>query len=390
MEPAQNPNPFDQTRPIPFNKAEEIQIVLGRKKKKTATVTGIPHRLDALHPEHELTKRYKPKFLGKGGENLVYEVPGRNYFVIKAQKMPLAETMAWNEASGLETGDESIAVEELREGKLLEERKRYQSLKEVFGDHVLDQRFYVMQVPIGEAVREELNQSPQLHRFNIPEKADAGWTVVSIQKRAEAMKDTRRLSMGGANLEASLAKTGRMKGEPNMREIYDRVTDASMSKESTENATFSNAEFEYLMESTRLDAILRKSERDPELRAALADFQKKAVEFSEKNQDIMDFIGTDNIVFHHDQDGSWTYTIIDGLYPFATKVLQKGGEAFVKHEMGLKLTSKDENVVIQSINYVRIINGLGKMLGTGKYIDFLPEELQKKKASASKFIYGGR
>ncbi|MCE9586404.1 hypothetical protein K8R04_03740 [Candidatus Uhrbacteria bacterium] len=375
---------------LPLNPFDKVKVIPSKKRNKKATVSTIPHRLDALPEEHELTKRYKPKFLGKGGENLVYEAEGRDAFVIKAQKQALAETMAWNEASGLEPGDDSIAVEELREGKLLEERKRYQSLKEVFGDHVLNQRFYVMQVPVGPAVREELNQSPQLHHVNIPEKAEAGWTIVSIQERAEAMKDNRRLSMGGANLELILGKTGRMKKDPYVRNVYDRVTDAYMSRDSAETSGVTPVEFEFLMEDTRLEALMRKAERDPGLWKALADFQRKAVEFSEKNQDIMDFAGLDNIIFHRDQDGDWTYTIVDGLYPFATKVLQKGAEAFVKHEMGVKLVSKEENVIIQSINYVRIVNGLGKWLGTGEYIDFLPEELQKKKTSASKFIYGGR
>ena len=376
---------MDETKPL--NPFEQVYVRPRRKRNKVATVSDIPHRLDALPPEHDLTKRYEPKFLGKGGEHLVYVVKNHPDVVIKAQKESLAKTMALNKASGLETDADSAAVEELRHNKLLEERKRYQKLREVFGDHVLPQKFFVMEVPVGKAVRDELHELPNLYHLNIPEQAEAGWTIVSVQKRAEALKDESRLSMGGANLEVYLSKSRKI-SDPATRNLYRRVTDGLMDRESAESSDVNAEDLKLLMTDTRLRPLLQKAESDPDLAEVIADFQKKAVLFSEKNDDILDIAGRDNVVFHLNKHGAWTYTIIDGLYPFDTLILKKGREALVRFEMGRETTSMEGNAVFQSVNYVRVINGLGKILNTGAFIDFTPEEMRKREFSYVKHLIG--
>jgi hypothetical protein len=42
------------------------------------------NRYDILPEDHELVLRYKPKFLARGGEHLVYLVDGHPDIVIKA------------------------------------------------------------------------------------------------------------------------------------------------------------------------------------------------------------------------------------------------------------------------------------------------------------------
>lgn len=385
MEPAKRVNPFENTHQIGAVDIDKIEVVLGRKRKKEAKVTGLPHALDELPSEHEITKKYRPKFLGKGGENLVYEAEGRKDVVIKAQKQSLAKALAFNAASGLEPGDESITVDELREGKLKQERERYKKLRDVFGNHVLPQKYFVMQVPVGEKVLKELEKVAEMSEVNLPKEANAGWTIVSIQKQAGALKDERRLSMGGANLERYMVNSKAIFNR-SMRDIYRHVTEGLMDRERAETSEVDAEDMKFLMAESAFRPLVDKAERDPELAAVLADFQKKAVEFSEKNDDILDVAGRDNIVFHRDQDGAWTYTIIDGLYPFDTDILSKGREAAIKNDMGFPLDHMEVNAIGQSVNYVRVINGLGKILNTGAYIDLTPEELKRKRYSYSDLL----
>ncbi len=380
MQPEQNANANPFAEPI----VEEIKIAprSKRRKRTAAPVVGIPHKLDELFPDHDLTKRYQPKYIGKGGENLVYQAKNHQGVVIKAQKLPLAKSMAWNKAHGLETGDDSQAVEELRTRELLEQRERQQEMLEVFGDQVLKQRYFVMQVPVGEAVREELHESPNLYHVQIPEKADAGWTIVSIQERAKCLADSRRLSVGGANLEKTMQKNGTY-NHPAMRDLYCHVTDSLLSAERAEQAEVDAEDLGRLMKGTPFEPLLKKALADPDLAEKLADFQKKAVEFSVKNEEILDILGTDNVVFYHDEHGMWTYQIIDGLYPFDRRILQKGREALLKIKMGAPVDHLEENAFLQAMGYVRVINSLGKLLRTGAYIDFTPEQLKD-----SDFSYG--
>jgi hypothetical protein len=377
-------NPFEETLPLP-GKAAEIQVVMSRRRKPAPKLESSP--FDDLPSEHDVVKKYKPKFLGKGGENLVYEAEGHKDVVIKAMKQPLAEQLAFNTKQGLETGDESLYVDELREGRLKRERERFQKLREAFGEHVLPQKFFVVEVPVGQKVLEELIVVAGYSGADLPKKAESGWTIASVQKRAHVLEDARRLSLTGGNVEPVLIKSGRYH-DPITRDVYRHVTDNLMSPEIAEKSSVYEEDIRQLMGGSGFANLIKIAVRDEGLADALRDFQKRAVLFSEKNDDILDIAGKDNIVFHRDQDGAWTYTIIDGLYPFDTKVLSKGREALIKMDIGIRADSKEQNTFMQSVNYVRVVNGLGKVLETGRYIDFLPEELKNTPEVVSNHILG--
>lgn len=382
-------NPFEETHEIPQQQVGDIEVVLSRRKERPKTTGDVQERgpFDELPKEHEMVQKYRPRFLGKGGENLVYEAEGRNDLVIKAMKQPLAEQLAFNTAQGLEAGEESLKVDEMREGRLKRERERYQKLRDAFGNHVLPQKFFVMPVPVGKKVLEELKTVAGYSGVTLPEKADAGWTIGSIQKRANVFEDKRRMSLTGGNLEAMLIQRGQIHDQ-STRDLYRHVTDQLMNAEQAEKSSVYEEDFMQLMAGSGFATLLKMADRDPGLAEALTDFQKRAVQFSEKNDDILDIIGKDNIVFHRDQDGAWTYTIIDGLYPFDTNVLRKGREALLKMDIGIAADNKEQNAYMQSVNYVRVVNGLGKILETGSYIDFLPEELKENPEVVSNNILG--
>jgi len=373
MEAFKLDNPFEEKTGPLQGKAEDIQVLIRRKRKPAAEREESP--FNDLPAEHEVVKKYKPKFLGKGGENLVYEAEGRKDVVIKAMKQPLAEQLAFNAKQGLDTGDESISVDEMREGRLKRERERYQKLREAFGSHVLPQKFFVMQVPVGANVLKELDTVAGYSKVELPKKAEAGWTIASVQKRTNVLEDKRRLSLTGGNVELTLRNRNQIDDQAT-RDLYRNVTDHLMNGELAEKSFVYEEDIRQLMGGSGFSTLLKMADRDEDLAEALRDFQKRAVQFSEKNDDILDIAGRDNIIFHRDQDGAWTYTIVDGLYPFDTKVLGKGREALLKMDIGISPDGKEYNAFTQAVNYVRVINGMGKVLETGSYVDFLPEELK--------------
>ena len=249
-------NPFE-TGPMLGKAGENIQVVLGKKRKRPeAAFTSSP--FDDLPTENDLVQKYHPKFLGKGGENLVYEAEGRKDLVIKAMKQPLAEQLAFNAFQGLDAEEESIYVDELREGRLKRERERFQKLRDAFGSHVLSQKFFVIPVPVGSNVLGELKTVAGYSGVDLPDYADAGWTIVSLQKRATALEDNRRMTMGGGNLEVHMLRDGSLKN-PVMRDVYRYVTDDLMDKDSAEKTEIDVEDLKFLMNKTALAPLLSLS-----------------------------------------------------------------------------------------------------------------------------------
>lgn len=313
-------------------------------------------------PEHPLVERYRPRFIGQGTENIVYEAVGSKGVVLKANKVVLAESISGN-----------ASAEELEKTKLAEARKAYEDLRRVFGEHVLPQKQYLLEVPYNTGVLYELKLIAKVYGWKIPEEGEGtGWTIVSVQRRTKAMEDFHRLSMGGGGLEGQLAQRPTFDVPESAWPLYAKVTDALSSRERAEQSNVGAKELEVLYGRTRLPKLIEKANQDSAFREALADFQRKAVRHAEETGDILDVIGEDNIIFNKQKDGSWDYTLVDAIYPFEKQVLHRAKQALTATREGRELAVSERITLREAVGYVRAINALGKALGTGTYIDFVP------------------
>ena len=62
--------------------------------QKNSTEQKIDYELHSI--EHELVSKYQPKFLAKGGEHIVYKIPGHPELVVKASTRSLKKIIEWN------------------------------------------------------------------------------------------------------------------------------------------------------------------------------------------------------------------------------------------------------------------------------------------------------
>jgi hypothetical protein len=394
-------NPFAQEpvlRPIEAAKTLPAGEEYEKKMAKAAAHHALREEYEDL-PESELVKRYKPIYVGEGGENLVFRAAARKRgktklesfeVVIKAEKEALADTISYNIENETDPDLESIRVDEIREGRLKNIQKSFRNLKQVFKGHVLPQRYFMMKVPVNRAVMDSLDTISQSQGFTLPaEIPESGWTIVSIQKSAEGMEDEKRLGVGGANMERSLAARLLPGKDPMFREVYKEVTDNLMNTELAEKSQDQDIEklIPTLFYGSGVHELMSRADRDPHLWEVLSDFQKKAVEFSEKDGRILDFASKENIIFHRDKkDGHWTYTIIDPFYSFEDNVLERAREALIRWDAGFPLEHGDYNLITQAVNFTRVVNALGVKLGTGVYVDFLPADWKGK--NLSQFLIG--
>ncbi len=273
-----------------------------------------------IYTSEKMRQPYQLELIGQGVENLVYEAKGYPGVVLKGSKVILAETLAWNASHGLSPETDSPYIQELREGRLAEARAAYQNLRTFFGNHVLPQKQLLMEVPFNTSVLRELKKVAKTHDYQIPtEGKGVGWTIVTIQKKTEVLNDWRLLS---------------------------------------------------LRKDPYLTDLLHRASKDAGLAKVLADFQRRAVQHAKSTQDILDVIGKDNIVFHQTDTGSWSYTLIDAIHPFVKpRALEKTRLALAGQNRGEAIPADMRDTFIDTLNYVAIINILGKEFETNMRID---------------------
>lgn len=344
-----------------------------REWKETSGVFDAPSEEQEFfglhHLPHELSLRYQPKYLGRGGEQLVYEVAGSPNVVLKGQKYTMAEILDWNIRRGMPPDTDSEGVRDIRERILPEERKKIEQLKTFFGkEHVLPQKKFLLKVPVTKNVLRNLEPIARNRGWYLPGFVNEAWTIVSVQERAKPLEDPDRLCPRGNYIEIS--RTAEF-DDPAFRKAYRDVTYPLLNKETAKTAPFFVEAFRQLFKNGEMNELMAVAAHDAGLREALKDFLKRTVAFADATGEIIDF-GADNIVFFQKPDRSWSYLLVDPLYSMQPKTLKQAREAYAKVESDVPLSKDDPNALVQATAFVRMVNGLSRLVGADAFIDFLP------------------
>ncbi len=307
--------------------------------------------------EHDLIKRYRPVYLGRGGENLVYGVPGRNV-VIKARFEPIRQILLYNFSQNLPLDTFPSEIHERSVGYLRNEAARYNQLKQYFGpEHVVTQREYVMKIPVTEDIlRFIFNGNP-------PGKVSEVFTIVTVQKRVEALQDPNRLGIW-----SDYAENNNVPGE-----IYRQITSHLIFGKKLDE----KLDREHLLQiqsSEILRILLERIDTDRLLRECLQELITKVIAFTSETGEILDFAGNDNIIIYKNENGKWNYCLVDCRYP-RTKMVEETKSILIKLSRGEKIEKGEKNTLKNVFNFVRTVNGLAEQLGLNKRINIIPESI---------------
>jgi hypothetical protein len=307
--------------------------------------------------------------VGKGGEHVVYDVAGSPDVVVKAEMRALAEILSSEE--------QDWALERVRE-RLAEQRHLFEVLKRHFGaEHVLPQMKTLMKVPLTEGLIEEVEK-----RFGVkvPQVTREAWTIVTIQRRMQEVDPWEKQSLSpGTYVDDREMKNF---GEEGVFDEYTKYTDQFMSAETAKKASISSLGFEKFIKGSAMERFLREMDFDSSFKNAVRDFCERAVAFAEETGEILDQIGLDNVVFFKDEDGKWTYKFLDPFYGLESQIIERGRLAFKQMDSGQEPDHSVANGLMQSINFTRVINVLGRLAGSKKFFDFLPAKNGKPPALA--------
>lgn len=318
----------------------------------------------------EIVKKYQPKFLARGGEHMVYEIPGHLDVVAKIDINSLRKLLEYR-VKNRERGEAPDSIAEADRVKIDEQlrvkRARYEKMREIFGrERVLPERAFFMKVPITDDICEAIFEG----RVPNSVKADAAtetWAVVKIQRTAPELKNTERFGIVGGYVE-------QLEPDP---DAYRRITAALV--ENDKNAHFTTEEFRELQGSP-LKELLEKAEIDVALRNLLTDFVRRAIRYTNETGELLDLAGFDNVPLWREPDGAWNYRLVDALYPGYVNggKLELSREALRRAVAGEKLEDEHRYPLLNAVNYVRLVNGLAAYLGEVERIELVPPEARGK------------
>lgn len=337
---------------------------------------GLPEKKQPYSLEgslHVAALKYRPEFLAKGGEHLVYDIPGNPDVVVKANALSIGEGLAYAEALGVDADSDNPRYVRFLNERVAYKRKMQTALRTHFGrEHVVPQKYFVANIPLPQDFDTVLEPFVGFQFNDIPQHTDNAKGIVAVQERVPELKRSDRLTPVGINVERK--QLSKMRNDGHLLHLYDTVTTGLMSAESTQTSELKPEDFRRLLSSPSLDTILESAEQDAELREMLRDFVERAASFAEETGETID-LAIDNTIFYKQEDGTWTYRIVDGLFGLATNVIDNGKEAMLKARLGQPITEIERNALIQSVNFTRAINGIGKLVGAKKFFTFIePDE----------------
>jgi hypothetical protein len=364
----------------PIIESKPLDDILNRlqesssEPRDTLTTLAVPSSTtdreiyDVSSLQSDIIEHYQPQYLGKGGEHFVYSAKDHPDSVIKVSTQTLKQIINYNRQhalplDGIPEEARGYATEYLRI-----ESDRLQKFRSHFGnEHVLNQRKYLMQVPVNETILKAIYKGSST---DTPQTQEA-WAVVTIQQRADEISDPEHLSVT-----ASYAEFSQDRDNPEYQEDYKHVTDTLLQPK--EGSTPFNR-VAFLKLHPHLEPIIADADNDPELKKVLAEIVTRSVSYSNTTGETLDLAGGDNLVIFK-KDGKWNYRLLDAMYPNGghdtTKMIEDSRLAFTKLAQGQEIDQRERNLLLNTVNYARAINGFAAYLGLDQhqFIHLIPKE----------------
>lgn len=306
--------------------------------------------------EHELVSKYRPKFLAKGGEHIVYELPEHPDIVVKVRTASIKKVLEWNVEHGQPLDSLPTEIEPRAREYLRDEAGRYQQLKKYFGsEHVPSQKEFLVKVPITENILRAIYEGEP------PAVTNEAWSVVMVQKRVEALSDSNRLAIVAGYAEKDEVP----------KDLYSQATAHLVFGKNSEQK-MERDELLQIQSHGDLRNLVEKSDNDEGLKNALKDLIERMVAYSEETGEIFDLAGQDNIILFQ-EDGKWTFALVDTRYPGESKMIEKTKAALLKLSNGEEIDEHEKNILLNTFNFIRTVNGLAEQVGAQKRINIVPD-----------------
>ena len=332
-----------------------------------------------LPDDHEVVKKYNPRFLAIGGEHIVYEAEGHPDVVIKASRYTLKEILAANSEHGLPLDSLPDDLRASIQEKIDRKNEQISVLREYFGiEHTLREKRLLAKVPLTPEIVDDMYASDWFGRT--PPDGSQGlpeaWSSIVVQERAEALNNPERMSFyfgrfleergcdptDYRKLNEAFALNRYVSAED--IEIFFRTQDQPMTH--------------------ALADLMERCKEDPDLCEVVSEMVIKMIGYAEDTGNALDIGGTDNVILYKENE-KWTYLLID-VIPFAADHEFREGALALHERVNCRPISKFQRGCIRNaLNFTRALNGMAQVLAIPKRLEILSEE-DKAKADPGKLL----
>lgn len=325
---------------------------------------GVKREMESMREEgYAKGVELRAKVLDVGSEAAVFEIAGHDNYVAKVDLKILKRNIKSQEENrkaweGLDVNEQAAAKYEFAtawqsamESEIDKAKTKHKKLEQAFPDYTLEERYYLEPVPVN---REIL-------------KAATGKDVPPDYLKDGTVR-VRTLVKTQERIPASVLESGTdiCNDYQELNQLVDEEAYAKFNKDLI--AGDGELAESYLRTLGRpenpdkMGQLLDKMKTDPELRAVMGDFAKRAVQYTNKNREILDLFGKNNVLAHKDEAGKQTLTFMDAQYP-GENTWDKDVDCLRKLAKGAEITDKDTDKAINVLNYVRYVNALASVTG---------------------------
>lgn len=320
-------------------------------ERKDHTGEVIDEELAKIQRE-QLIEKYQPKFLGYGGEQIVFSFPNHDSVVAKVHKHKLGDIIIENLEAGIPLDQMTDKWREKNAKDLVLEKGANKELKKYFGKATLQERPYVMKVPVTKTLLKTADQDHLVDQF--PVGTHYVQALVRIQEKApdEAISDE------------AFSPSARYKE----KEILDSV---GMKLYQDMNGALLDGRGEVTEEieigvGGMIRDLTNEMREDEGLKDVVKDFVENAIRYSEETGEMLDIVGEKNVSFYK-KDGKWTYTLIDAKYPMRGS-FEKAKEVLGRFQKGEMMSRQDQGDILNMLSYIRSINLLARVSDSDKLL----------------------
>jgi len=333
---------------------------------------GETPKFDMADVKHPRVEKYKPEFVGVGGQYVVYSLPDYPNHVVKVEADMLLRTTEGRLKTGKAPNLEVV------QQRLNEQNRRIGALREHFGpEHALEQSSHYLKVPVNKRLISEVyarhrkGTTPPSEMLNF--EGNESWSIVSVQEKCPELSDPNRMSVT-----SGYAETREEANKPDFQDTYRQVTQETIFDTKSKGTVIPE---DLARLHPRLEKPLFAAKDDPEFRDCLKDFAKKSIQYTLDTGEALDLAGQDNVIFFKNSEGKWSYKLPDALYPsppLNSEGKVKEVQDIIAHAStdGVNaLNNGERNVLMNTVNYVRVVNGLANWLGVEERINLVPKEV---------------
>ena len=332
-----------------------------------------------LPDDHEIVKKFNPRFLAIGGDHVVYEAQGHPDVVVKASRYTMKEILAANSEHGLPLDslpdDLRVSIQE----KIARKNEQISVLREYFGhEHTLGEKRLLGKVPLTPEIVDDMYASDWFGRTppDGSQELPEAWSSIVVQEKTEVLDNPERIGF----------YFGRFLEERGCDPIdYRKLNEAFVL-----NRSHSPEDLEIFFRTQdqpvthALADLMERCKSDPNLCEVVSDMVKKMMDYALDTGNALDIGGTDNVILYKENE-KWTYLLID-VIPFAAEHEFGEGKLALHERVNGKPVSKFQRGCIRNtLNFTRALNGMAQALAIPKRLEILSEE-DKAKADSGKLL----